>query len=83
MNKITLDYINMVAPEHGKTTCSDGNVANGYGGWYGKYDQITGQKRVRFPRCNRCYLLKNLGSAIDSLEFEVRVIRTVELSYKE
>jgi len=70
---LTKEVVNILAPRHGKTSCSDNNMVNGFGGWTGKYDQDTGKKVISSPYCNRCYLLDHLGSDTDNLEFEIRI----------
>lgn len=45
LNSLTLEAVNGLAPEHGRTSCSDDNLANGF-----LSDGI--------PRCNRCALLE-------------------------
>ena len=70
---LTKEIIDVLTPEHGRTSCDDDNISNSFGGWTGKYNEDTGQKVIRYPRCNRCYLLDNIGSDIDSLEFKIEV----------
>lgn len=48
LNEFQLRYVNKVAPEHCRTSCSDENL---YNAWYGKDD-------VLFGRCTRCTLLQ-------------------------
>lgn len=44
---LTIEQVNFIAPEHGRTSCSDENLING---WYSaEYNK---------PRCNRCALLQ-------------------------
>lgn len=69
--KLTQEVIDIIAPNHGRTSCSDERIINGYGGWSGKYDRDTGHKEIRVPRCTRCYLLNNLGEDVESLEFRI------------
>lgn len=77
---ITKEYINKIVPNHGRTSCSDNDISNGYGGWTGKYNRETGKKEIRHPRCNRCYLLNNIG--IDTKDMEFKIITDVCLLYK-
>lgn len=76
---ITIDFVNAVASEHSRTSCDDNNLTNSYGGWDGKYDPNTGKKLIRFPRCNRCYLLSHVGESVSSLDFKLDLC----LDYKE
>jgi hypothetical protein len=78
---ITKDWVDDVAPTHGRTSCSDADLANASGGWTGEFDVRTGKKKIDYPRCSRCYLLDHVGERIDSLDFEVRV--AVALDWKE
>jgi hypothetical protein len=70
---LTKEIVDALAPEHGRTSCDDGNLANSHGGWNGKYDENTGRKVINYPRCNRCYLLDHLGEDLDKLSFRVNV----------
>ncbi len=76
---ITIDVVNAIAPEHGRTSCSDEDRANAYGGWNGKYNPDTGKKQISYPRCIRCFLLEHLGEDLNDLEFELSVC----LEYKD
>jgi hypothetical protein len=70
---LTKEYINAICPEHGRASCDDSNLCNGFGGYSGLYDKDTGKPEVHYPRCNRCYLLNNVGEDISSIEFQVNV----------
>jgi len=65
---ITQEFIDTIAPEHGRTSCSDTDTSNGYGGQDG-YNPKTGEPNIRYPRCNRCYLLNHIGEDTANLEF--------------
>jgi hypothetical protein len=69
--KLTQEVIDIIAPTHGRMSCNDDTQINGSGGWTGKYDRNTGHKEIRHPRCTRCYLLRNIGEDIDTLEFRI------------
>lgn len=71
---ITKEWVDAVFPEHGRTSCSDINLANKFGGWSGKYNPDTGQKEIRYPRCNRCYFLDNIGMKMEDLEFKIQCV---------
>ena len=73
---LTSALVDTVVPEHGRTSCSDDNLANAYGGWNGKYNPNTGEKIIHFPRCNRCYLLANLGKDLADLPFQLELSLT-------
>jgi hypothetical protein len=68
--KLTREAVDIFRPKHGRTSCDDNNLCNGYGGWTGKYDPDTGRKVIRYPRCNRCYLLEHVGEEIETLDFK-------------
>ena len=50
----TKDFINIVAPEHSRTSCSDDNLFNGF------YYDGCGENLDRryYPRCKRCAYLE-------------------------
>lgn len=79
--KITKELVDSLFPRHGRTSCSDDNLTNGFGGWDGKYCPDTGKKEIRYPRCGRCYLLRHLGEDSRDMEFDWRV--DVTLRFKE
>lgn len=76
---ITKEWIDIVCPEHSRTSCDDSNLNNSYGGWTGYYDRETGKREINYPRCARCYLLNNIGFEADNLEFVPEV--NVYLNY--
>jgi hypothetical protein len=78
---ITREWVDQVCPNHSRTSCNDENLNNAYGGWTGYYDRKTGKKEIIHPRCNRCYLLDNLGGDSRFLQFEPIV--EVRLMYRE
>jgi len=71
--QVTRKWVDTFVPEHSRTSCDDDNLNNAYGGFTGKYDENTGEKVVRFPRCVRCYLLDSVGCYFQDLEFKVNV----------
>jgi hypothetical protein len=80
---ITKSWVDLVCPKHERTSCDDQYLANHYGGWNGRYDSYTGKKEIQFPRCARCYLLDNIGTDTESLEFtpEVKVTLLYNKNY--
>ena len=66
---LTKEAIDILCPKHGRTSCSDDDLANSYGGWSGRYDPDTGKKSIIWPRCTRCYLLNHIGEDVSKLEF--------------
>lgn len=77
---ITREWVDQLCPDHDRTSCSDDNLSNAYGGWSGYYSRTTGKKEIQHPRCRRCYLLDNIGMNTDYLEFDIEV--NICLSYK-
>lgn len=60
---LTREIIDALRPDHGRTSCSDDNPANGWGS--------NGEGSA--PRCTRCALLETLeGRAMDE-GFELRI----------
>jgi len=70
---LTREFVDTFAPRHERTSCSDDNLENRFGGWDGHYEPGTGRKSIRYPRCNRCYLLDHVGDETDNMEFEIEV----------
>jgi hypothetical protein len=62
VRKLTLEYINTIAPEHGRTSCNDEDRANcSYKIRETKLRNVV--IRVEFeqaPRCTRCFLLETM-----------------------
>jgi hypothetical protein len=59
----TLELINIICPEHDRTSCSDENISNGF---YFEDEFNTTISRSYFPRCSRCALLEIAnGTATD------------------
>lgn len=78
---VTKEWVDIVCPEHGRTSCSDTDLGNVSGGWNGKFDENTGKKVIQYPRCNRCYLLDHLNEKFDDLAFAVEV--EVRLEFRD
>ena len=70
---LTQDMIDIIAPEHGRTSCDDSNLANACGGWSGHYNPGNGTKEVIYPRCTRCYLMDHVGEDHLSLDFQIEI----------
>ena len=58
---INKEWVDKVCPEHGRTSCSDEEIYNGFSGWNGKYDVDTGAKIIKYPRCDSVICLTILG----------------------
>ena len=78
---ITREAVDILAPTHSRTSCNDNNLANASGGWTGYYERETGKKEITYPRCNRCYLLDNIGMNTNMLSFRIEPF--LNLTYKE
>lgn len=50
----TIEFINIICPEHGRTSCSDENISNGF---YLDDDEETVSMKY-YHRCTRCALLE-------------------------
>jgi hypothetical protein len=64
MIELTQQVVDFVAPEHGRTSCSDKDLGNSWGG-------RDSRGNIVHPRCVRCYLLEHLGQDTDTLEFQI------------
>lgn len=73
MRVLTQEIVDVVAPKHDRTSCTDADLANSYGGWSGRYSEKTGKKVFDFPRCTRCYLLYHLHEDVSKLDFKIEV----------
>ena len=81
MPRLTREWVDAAAPNHGRTSCSDENLSNGY--YTLKEETVRGVVVKRdfdvHPRCNRCFLLERLreqenGITMDpNVEIEVGV----------
>lgn len=67
--KLTPEFVNSLAPEHCRTSCSDSNLSNGF------YSRGNGT-----PRCQRCALLEALSgeSPPPELTFEFRFLKILD-----
>lgn len=65
---LTREYIDTIAPEHGRTSCTDMNRTNGY--YKIKEESLRGVVIKRgfevHPRCTRCFLLDALVTPLDA-----------------
>ena len=48
------EFIDFICPEHGRTSCSDDNISNGF--YLEEYEETINEKY--YPRCARCALLE-------------------------
>lgn len=73
-----IELINIICPEHTRTSCSDENISNGfYHKWDGTVTNVISKEY--FPRCSRCALLEiNNGDSID----ESKVIESISIHFK-
>lgn len=68
-----LELIDIICPEHSRTSCSDENISNGF---YTDEGIIT---KEYFPRCSRCALLEIVNkTSID----EDKLIDSISIHFK-
>lgn len=71
-----LELIDIICPEHGRTSCSDDNINNGF---YFEDEESNVISKKYLPRCSRCALLEIAkGLAID----EDKVLYGLSLHFK-
>lgn len=73
MTVVTKEYIDIIAPKHSRTRCSDATPFNGerYEGELVRTHDDEIIETLSPPRCNRCFLLNNMGNDIDNLGYTV------------
>lgn len=80
---LTREIIDILAPTHGRTSCSDTDPNNGY--YNVKETKIQGIVVERnfdpYPRCHRCFLLEHEG--YDTTLMDVNVVPDVTLVLKQ
>lgn len=65
-NNFTMEQLNIVKPEHSRTSCSDTDIANGF------TDSRDSDGHLRHPRCGRCALLQIVQGGIEAAgDFDV------------
>lgn len=79
---LTREWIDIVAPEHGRTSCNDDKVCNGHYNIDEHYVNgvIVSRTFDPPPRCNRCFLLDAMDLGFDS---RIEVKPTITLSLKQ
>ena len=68
-----LELIDIICPEHTRTSCSDENISNGF---YTDEGVIT---KEYFPRCSRCALLEIANKTVVD---EDKVIEYTSINFK-
>ena len=66
----TKEFINLICPEHTRTSCSDEKLSNGF---YLEEDGETISQKY-FPRCVRCALLEIENGTINITEENNKII---------
>lgn len=66
----TRGFIDFICPEHGRTSCSDENISNGF---YMEDDEETISKKY-YHRCTRCALLEIENGKIKLSEENNKII---------
>ncbi len=75
-----LELINIICPEHSRTSCSDENIGNGFFlESENDFEYNTTISKKYFPRCGRCALLQIAnGKATD----DNNVLDTISIHFK-
>lgn len=61
------ELIDILAPEHGRTTCSDENKSNGY--WFDENNTESGELIIKgHARCTRCALFEIVDNKISNIK---------------
>lgn len=80
MVEITKALVDIICPNHGRTSCDDECLQNRF--YEIKYEKIQGvvvsKNWEQFPRCNRCFLLDNIGADTENVD-GIKVIPDVSL----
>ena len=66
----TKEFIDIICPNHDRTSCSDDNIANGF---YANDDMTISS--VRRPRCARCALLEIENGTVHLTKENIQTIR--------
>lgn len=81
MKPLTREYIDEIAPEHSRTSCSDKNLNNGQ--FTIEETEIRGvvvkREFGQHPRCTRCCLLDLLHEKEIGMQFDPRLEITLEV----
>lgn len=65
-----IDLINIICPEHSRTSCSDENIDNGF-----YFDEDMESISIKhYHRCNRCALLEIENNTIKLTEQNSKII---------
>lgn len=80
---ITKEVIDVLTPNHGRTSCSDAYPGNGGYEIEDRYFQgIVIERNWKYrPRCNRCFLLDHEG--YDTALMDIDVVPEVSLVLKQ
>lgn len=81
---ITKEVIDVLTPNHGRTSCSDADPGNGGYEIEDRYFQgIVIERNWRYrPRCNRCFLLDHIGYDTDYMK-DIEIVPEIELVLKQ
>jgi hypothetical protein len=64
--KVDRNWVESVAPEHGRTSCNDTNLCNShYEIHETKVNDVVVRRSLDLPRCYRCFLLVVLKDGLD------------------
>jgi hypothetical protein len=84
MTKITKEWVDIVTPKHGRTSCDEASpfINGSYRIEDVVFKGVVIERKVEsYVRCLRCYLLDNLGSDTEHLDF--KITPTIELELKQ
>lgn len=74
-----LELVNIICPEHTRTSCSDDNIDNGFYHKFVDTEDSTTIISKHHPRCSRCALLELInGLSVD----ENKIIETISIHFK-
>jgi len=81
---ITQDIIDILAPKHGRTSCSDEDPCNGgYEIEDRLFQGIVIERDWKYwPGCNRCFLLNHIGYDTNDMK-DIEIVPEIELVLKQ
>jgi hypothetical protein len=78
---LSKELIDIICPEHDRTSCSDADISNGgYEIKEIKFQGVTISREWKYcPRCNRCFLLDHIGYDMN-LFHDIQIVPKVEIN---
>jgi hypothetical protein len=72
----TNELIDILYPEHDRTSCSDDDILNGFSWELDEWNTITDKLDKRYlPRCRRCALLEIISDEVVFIDDNLKIIR--------